>query len=115
VVEKLISVKNDNERFFFYERHKPTAEHGQELGSNLPESIRDGEAGDQGWPPTSVPRHVCRLSAAQGCVDRDRVKALGHSSIKVTECHYSPWFKARQDQLETEVRRIWTAPDVAMA
>jgi hypothetical protein len=24
---------------------------------------------------------------------------LGHSSIKVTERHYSPWVRARQDQL----------------
>jgi integrase/recombinase XerD len=35
-------------------------------------------------------------------------KLLGHSSIKVTERHYAPWIKARQDLLETEVRRIWT-------
>jgi integrase/recombinase XerD len=32
---------------------------------------------------------------------------LGHSSIKVTERHYSPWVKARQDQLEADVRRTW--------
>jgi site-specific recombinase XerD len=29
---------------------------------------------------------------------------LGHQSIKVTEKHYSPWVKARQDQLEATVR-----------
>jgi len=40
-------------------------------------------------------------------------KLLGHSSIKVTERHYSPWVKARQDQLETEIRRIWATSDVA--
>jgi site-specific recombinase XerD len=32
---------------------------------------------------------------------------LGHSSIKVTERHYSPWIKARQEQLEADVRRTW--------
>ena len=32
---------------------------------------------------------------------------LGHSSIKVTEKHYSPWVKTRQDILEEEVRRTW--------
>ena len=32
---------------------------------------------------------------------------LGHSSIKVTERHYSPWVKARQEQLEADVRRTW--------
>ena len=35
-------------------------------------------------------------------------KLLGHNSIKITERHYAPWVKARQEQLEAEVRRIWT-------
>lgn len=35
-------------------------------------------------------------------------KLLGHSSIKITERHYAPWVKARQERLEAEVRRIWT-------
>jgi integrase len=29
---------------------------------------------------------------------------LGHSSLKVTEKHYAPWVKARQEQLEQSVR-----------
>jgi integrase len=32
---------------------------------------------------------------------------LGHSSVKITEKHYSPWVKARQDQLEAAVRKAW--------
>lgn len=32
---------------------------------------------------------------------------LGHSSIKVTERHYSSWVKARQEKLEADVRRTW--------
>lgn len=32
---------------------------------------------------------------------------LGHASIKVTERHYAPWIKARQEQLEADVRRTW--------
>jgi integrase len=35
---------------------------------------------------------------------------LGHSSIRVTERHYSPWIKARQEQLEADVRRTWDVP-----
>jgi integrase/recombinase XerD len=35
---------------------------------------------------------------------------LGHSSIRVTERHYSPWIKARQEQLEQDVRRTWNLP-----
>jgi integrase len=41
-------------------------------------------------------------------VPMDRVSMLlGHSSIKVTEKHYSPWVRARQEQLEADVRRTW--------
>ncbi len=32
---------------------------------------------------------------------------LGHSSIRITEKHYSPWVKARQEQLESAVRKAW--------
>ena len=32
---------------------------------------------------------------------------LGHSSVKVTEKHYAPFVKARQEQLETSARRAW--------
>jgi hypothetical protein len=29
---------------------------------------------------------------------------LGHSSIRITERHYSPWIRSRQEQLERDVR-----------
>jgi hypothetical protein len=32
---------------------------------------------------------------------------LGHCSIKVTEKRCSPWVRARQEQLETDVRCSW--------
>ncbi|MCL2659671.1 MAG: site-specific integrase [Acidobacteriaceae bacterium] len=32
---------------------------------------------------------------------------LGHSSVKITEKHYAPWVKARQDQLEASVQKSW--------
>lgn len=32
---------------------------------------------------------------------------LGHSRTKVTENYYAPWVKARQDQLESAVRKSW--------
>jgi integrase/recombinase XerD len=33
---------------------------------------------------------------------------LGHSSVKITEAHYSPWVKARQMRLEAIVQRAWS-------
>ena len=35
---------------------------------------------------------------------------LGHSSIRITEKHYSPWVRSRQEQLEADVRRTWADP-----
>ena len=32
---------------------------------------------------------------------------LAHDSIKVTERHYAPFVKARQEQLEASVRLAW--------
>ena len=32
---------------------------------------------------------------------------LGHSSIRVTERHYSPWVRSRQEQLEADLERAW--------
>ena len=32
---------------------------------------------------------------------------LGHASVRVTEKHYSPWVRARQDQLEKSVQSAW--------
>lgn len=34
---------------------------------------------------------------------------LGHRSIRMTEKHYLPWVKARQNQLTASVRRAWFA------
>jgi integrase/recombinase XerD len=33
---------------------------------------------------------------------------LGHSSVRITEKHYSPWVRERQEQAEADVRRVWS-------
>ncbi|MHB8411795.1 MAG: hypothetical protein ACYDDI_07580 [Candidatus Acidiferrales bacterium] len=33
---------------------------------------------------------------------------LGHSSIRVTGRHYSPWVEARQAQAEADLQRAWS-------
>jgi integrase/recombinase XerD len=32
---------------------------------------------------------------------------LGHSSLRITEKHYNPWVRSRQEQLEADVARTW--------
>jgi integrase/recombinase XerD len=36
---------------------------------------------------------------------------LGHKSVKITEKHYAPWVKARQEQLAANVRKAWNSFD----
>jgi integrase len=39
----------------------------------------------------------------------DRVSILlGHQSVRITEKHYNPWVRARQEQLEADVERAWS-------
>lgn len=40
---------------------------------------------------------------------------LGHSSTKITEKHYAPWVKARQEQLEADVIRTWDRDPLVLA
>jgi integrase len=48
-------------------------------------------------------------------VPLERVSVLlGHQSVKVTEKHYTPWVRARQEQLEQDVRRTWNAELIAL-
>jgi integrase/recombinase XerD len=37
---------------------------------------------------------------------------LGHQPLRVTERHYEPWVRARQEQLEASVRRAWVLDPV---
>ncbi len=39
---------------------------------------------------------------------------LGHASIKITEKHYSPWIRERQEQAEADVRRTWTKDSIVL-
>jgi hypothetical protein len=39
---------------------------------------------------------------------------LGHSSVKITEKHYAPWVRERQEQAEANVRRTWAQDPVAL-
>jgi len=49
-------------------------------------------------------------------VPMDRVSILlGHSSVKITERHYTPWVSARQEQLESDLMRVWRDDPLAQA
>ena len=39
---------------------------------------------------------------------------LGHSSVRVTEKHYNPWNRARQEQAEADVARSWASDPIVL-
>ncbi len=39
---------------------------------------------------------------------------LGHQNVWITEKHYSPWVRARQEQLEQTLKRVWAQDSVAL-
>ena len=39
---------------------------------------------------------------------------LGHSSITITQKHYSPWVSSRQQQLEANLKRAWERDPIAL-
>ena len=109
VVQKLAVLENANQQSFFYD------------GKSQPESMvkswnrvfkKIGATADPTVPNCHPHRFrdTFAVSLLLKGVSLDSVsKLLGHSSIKITERHYPPWVKARQEQLESEVRRIWTS------
>ena len=40
---------------------------------------------------------------------------LGHQSIRVTERHYMPWTRSRQEQLEADLTRAWSQDPIVLS
>ena len=39
---------------------------------------------------------------------------LGHSSVRITEQHYAPWVKSRQEKLDADLEGAWAQDPVAL-
>jgi site-specific recombinase XerD len=53
-------------------------------------------------------RHTFSVELLKAGVDIRKVsKALGHSSVTITERHYAKWNKAQQDILDGDLASAW--------
>lgn len=53
-------------------------------------------------------RDTFAVELLQAGVPIERVSILlGHQSVRVTERHYNPWVRSRQEQLEADVASAW--------
>ena len=68
--------------------------------------------GDDGSPKRCHPhmlRDTFAVEMLLAGVPLEQVSILlGHKSVKITEKHYAPWVKARQEQLAANVRKAWS-------
>jgi integrase/recombinase XerD len=59
-------------------------------------------------------RDTFAVSLLLSGVPIERVSVLlGHQSLRITEKHYSPWVRSRQEQLEADLRRAWEQDPVS--
>jgi integrase/recombinase XerD len=108
VVKGLATVPNANAQFFFYDGTSQRQSMVKSWDRVFQKVFATATPPIEGGHPHRF-RDTFAVSLLLKGVSIEIVsKLLGHASIRVTERHYSPWVKARQEQLEIEVRRIWT-------
>jgi integrase/recombinase XerD len=109
VVEKLNAVENGHAQYFFYDGVSQPESMVKSWDRVFQKVFQTADPPIQGGQPHRF-RDTFAVSLLLKGVSIEIVSTLlGHSSIKVTERHCAPWIKARQELLETEVRRIWAA------
>jgi len=105
VTEALDAVLGTNEKYFFWSgesKLKSAVSVWQEALARLFRlaKVRAGHAHRF--------RHTFAVELLLAGVPMERVSMLlGHSSTRITEKHYAAWVRARQEQLEADVRASW--------
>lgn len=105
VAKALRELPNDNKRFFFWNGTSDMETPGKRWWATL-KSIFESAGIPKGHPHMLRDTFAVELLLSGVTIDLVSV-LLGHSSIKVTEKHYSPWVRARQEQLEESVKKAW--------
>jgi site-specific recombinase XerD len=106
-VQALESVENSNTQYFFWDGESERETTVKSWNRVFRKIFKTAEPAIVGGHPHRF-RDTFAVSLLLRGVDLAHVSILlGHRSIKITERHYAPWVKARQDQLEADVQRAW--------
>jgi integrase/recombinase XerD len=112
VAAELLSVPNDNPRYFFWSGNGSPKSICSNWGKRFIVHCFD-EAGIkcEGLMKSHRLRDTFACDLLQKGVSLEDVsKLLGHKSIKTTEKHYGAWVRSRQDRLDTVVMKTWDVP-----
>lgn len=120
VVNLLRDLPNSNPRYFFWSGTCARESAKKPWDKSLRRLFKSANLCEPDGTPKRCTAHMCRDTFAVELllagVQMDQVSLLlAHDSIKVTEKHYAPFVKARQEQLETSARRAWEQVNVLAA
>jgi integrase/recombinase XerD len=106
VVRELDSVPRTSERYWFWSGYGEV----KRVASKWQSLIHDVcEAAEIPGGHAHRFRDTFAVDLLLSGVPLERVAiALGHSSVRITEKHYSPWVRERQEQMEADLRRSWS-------
>ena len=115
VVHLLRGIPNSNPRYFFWSGNGDVENAKKSWDKSLRRVFKAANIRELDGSPKRCTAHMCRDTFAVELllsgVPLDQVSLLlAHDSIKVTERHYAPFVKARQEQLEASARRAWHQP-----
>jgi len=105
VVKALEEMPRDNDRYFFWSG-VGTKESNSEVWRRRIKKVFQLAGVRDGHPHRFRDTFAVELLLAGVPIDRVSV-LLGHSSVTITERHYAPWVRARQEQLEADLARAW--------
>lgn len=105
VVAALRELPNINPRYFFWNGTSAVESPGKRWWSTL-KTIFVSVGMPDAHP--HMLRDTFAVEMLQAEVTLEQVSILlDHKSVKITEKHYAPWIRARQEQLEQSVQRAW--------
>jgi len=104
VATALQSVKSTNPKYFFWTGHSKLPAAVSVWRKRIAKIFEDAKIAD-GHPHRFRDTFACSLLEA-GVSLQDVSILLGHRSTKVTERHYAPWVKSRQDSLDKALAKV---------
>ena len=114
VVALLRSLPSENPNYFFWSGHGDVRHAIKAYQRSFWKLFRlaniKNPDGTAKWCHSHMFRDTFAVELLLAGVPIEQVSVfLGHHSVKMTEKHYLPWVKARQDQLTWSVQRAWFA------
>jgi integrase/recombinase XerD len=105
-VKSLREVPNSNSAYFFWSGNGDRKTVVDDWWRTLSRIFKHADLGKRAHPHMFRDTFAVHLLLAGVPLDQVSI-LLGHKSIKVTEKHYAPFCKARQDMLDEAVKKSW--------